>query len=337
MHGEPAPANPDASPKARAVLHYLHSLSARTTNRVLLGQFLGYPNRSEIPGNSFSLAPAEEVFRRTGKWPALVGADYSGRTVLDYTNHRDLSYETVNPVLKTYAQAGGLVTISVHFLCPFPPHGLRDDGADLRKLLEPGAPRDYWLKQLDYVAAGLADLQASGVVVLFRPLHEHTSGGHWWTKGRATSSGDYDQVFKQVWIDLFHYYTETKHLNNLLWVWNPKRNYIGTYPGDQYVDIVGPDQYDGDFRDTYEANFGHEFAAVMATGKIFGVQETGPGPKLAATYDARKLIDVIKAQAPKTAFILVWHDPQYRLSNMQHLQELVDDPWIVTRDEVEAK
>lgn len=100
LRAGPAPADPDASPRTKAVLSYLHTLPFGTKDRVLLGQFLGYPNRNEIPGNSFSLAPATEVFERTGKWPALVGADYSGRTVLDYTNHRDLNYESINPALK---------------------------------------------------------------------------------------------------------------------------------------------------------------------------------------------------------------------------------------------
>lgn len=325
-------ADPDATPQARSVLAYLHSLRQRTDNRVLLGQFLGYPNRNEIPGNSFSLAPAEAVFQRTGKWPALVGADYSGRTVLDYTNHRDLSYETVNPVLKAYAKAGGLITICVHHPSPFPPYGLRDTGADLRQLLQPGPVRDTWLKQLDYVASGLADLQSSGVVVLFRPLHEYTRTGMWWSTTSASATPDYHSVYRQVWIDLFDYFTKTKQLHNLLWVWNPKENQMNSYPGSGYVDIVGPYNYDGDFGDRYETNFAGDFSGMLQTGKVFGVQETGPAD--ATAYDARKLICVVREKGPQTAYILVWHDPIYRLANMQHLEELVNDEWIATRDEL---
>lgn len=328
----PEPADAQASPGARAVLAYLHSLQTRAENRVLLGQFLGYPNRNEIPGNSFSLAPAEEIARRTGRWPALVGADYSGRTALDHTEHRDLDYVKVNPVLKAYAKAGGLVTLCVHFPSPFPPHGLRDKGADLRELLRPGEVRDIWLKQLDYVAAGLADLQASDVVVLFRPLHEFTRTGMWWSTSSATATADYDEAYRQVWIDLFKYFTEVRQLHNLLWIWNPKGNVLGAFPGKAYVDIVGPDQYDGDFGDRYEKNFEDDFAGMIATGKVFGVQETGPGD--AAAYDARKLIRVIRERAPRTAYFLVWHDPKYRLSAMPNLGDLVNDPWIVTRDEL---
>lgn len=331
-HGDVVCADREAAPAARAILGYLHSLRTRADQRVLLGQFLGYPNRNPIEGNSFSLRPAEEIFGRTGRWPALIGADYSGRTVLDYTNHRDLDYRSVNPVLKDYARAGGLVTLSVHFPSPFPPHGLRDAGADLRQLLQSGPVREKWLRQLDYVAAGLSDLQASGVIVLFRPLHEHTGAGHWWTKGKATGTPDYDATYRAVWIELFQYFTREKQLHNLLWVWNPKSNYTGTYPGEAYVDVVGPDQYDADFGDVYEANFGGQFREMLATGKVFGVQETGPAD--ATKYDARKLIEVVRARGPETAFILVWHDPPYRLANMQHLEELVRDRWIVTRDEL---
>ncbi len=334
LRATPLPADPAASLRTKAVLAYLHNLPSQSANKVLLGQFLGYPNRNEIPGNSFSLAPAEEVFRQTGKWPALVGADYSGRTVLDYTNHRDLSYETINPVLKAYANAGGLITICVHHPSPFPPHGLRDKGADLRQLLLPGSVRNNWLKQLDYVAAGLADLQSSGVVVLFRPLHEYTRTGMWWSTTSATATSDYHTVYRQVWVDLFHYFTQTKQLHNLLWVWNPKENELQSYPGASYVDIVGPDNYDGAWGDTYETNFAGDFPGMIQTGKVFGVQETGPVD--ATAYDARKLIRVIREKGPQTAYFLVWHDPIYRLSNMKHLKELVNDDWIVTRDELPA-
>jgi hypothetical protein len=186
LFAEISPANASASPQARAILDYLHGLGQKASQRVLLGRFLGYPDRNFIPENSLSLAPTEEIYQRTGRWPALVGADCSGRTVLDYTNHRDLSYEAVNPVLKAYAKAGGLVTICVHYPSAVPPYGLRDGGVDLRDLLKPGPACEMWLKQADYVAEALADLQSSDVVVMFRPLHELTSNGHWWTKGKAT-------------------------------------------------------------------------------------------------------------------------------------------------------
>lgn len=220
----------------------------------------------------------------------------------------------------------------MHHPSPFPPHGLRDAGADLRLLLQAGSVRETWLKQLDYVATGLADLQNSGVVVLFRPLHEYTRTGMWWSTTSATATPDYHAVYRQVWIDLFNYFTKTKQLHNLLWVWDPKENQMDSYPGAAYVDIVGPDNYDGAWTDSYETNFAGDFRGMIETGKVFGIQETGPAD--ASTYDARKLIRVIKEKGPRTSYFLVWHDPIYRLANMQRLKELVNDDWIVTRDEL---
>src|SRR5262249_62316332 len=63
------PANPKASPKARAILNYLQGLGARQDKRFLSGQFTGF-------GTGASLRLMDEIHERTGQWLALVGTDY---------------------------------------------------------------------------------------------------------------------------------------------------------------------------------------------------------------------------------------------------------------------
>src|SRR5690349_8829219 len=95
-----------------------------------------------------------------------------------------------------------------------------------------------WLKELDRVAEGLEQLKKAGVVVLWRPFHEMNGDWFWW-------NGKDPDTFIKLWRQMFDYFTTTKQLDNLLWVYSPNHGKKTTdyYPGDRYVDIVGLDAY----------------------------------------------------------------------------------------------
>ena len=57
------------------------------------------------------------------------------------------------------------------------------------------------------------------------------------------------QTFRNVWIDMFNYLTNTKNLHNILWVYSPdhsRGNRLAYYPGSAYVDVVALDVYTDD-------------------------------------------------------------------------------------------
>ncbi len=143
------PANPKTNAKARAILDYLEGLPQRADKRLLSGQFTN-------AGPTAKLAICAEIHEKTGHWPAIVGLDYA-----DFSKG-GLEYKTVNRLAIEYAGQGGLVTISAHMYNPANPKGggLRDTGVDLKKILTPGNEAyDRWMKELDIMAAGLAELQ----------------------------------------------------------------------------------------------------------------------------------------------------------------------------------
>ena len=109
----------------------------------------------------------------------------------------------------------------------------------LEDLLKPDSEtHTRWMQELDLMAAGLKELQEAGVVVLWRPFHEMNGGWFWW--GAAEP-----EKFIAVWRHMFDYFSKTKGLNNLLWVYGPNhgQNTASYYAGEQYVDIVGLDAY----------------------------------------------------------------------------------------------
>lgn len=101
---------------------------------------------------------------------------------------------------------------------------------------------------IDELAKQLLILQDAKVPVLFRPFHEaegynNTDGsGAWFWWG---SSGA--EVYKELWKLLYTTLTEKYGIHNLIWEVNlyTYANSLQWYPGDQYVDIVAYDKYEG--------------------------------------------------------------------------------------------
>jgi mannan endo-1,4-beta-mannosidase len=222
-----APANSHSNTRARAVLTYFQSLEARPDKRLLSGQFSNFGGRA-------NLDLLTEIHDQSGHWPAFLGVDYAGRG--------GVSTEEPNKTAIEYWKEGGLVTVSTHLYDPVRATnnafgGLRDKDVDLNTLLDPGTDTHArWMHELDQVAAGLQELQNNGVVVLWRPFHEMNGDWFWW-------DGKDPATFKKLWHQMFDYFTRTKGLNNLLWVYAPNHgtNTADYYPGNGYVDLVGLD------------------------------------------------------------------------------------------------
>ena len=310
------PANPNANAKARAILQYFHELSARKEKRVLSGQFTDF-------GNGAKLQLMNQIHDLTGHWPALIGVDYA-----DF-GRGSLTFKVPNQACIDYWRQGGLVTVSAHLYNPANPKGggLRDKGVDLAALLAPGTDtHTRWLQELDLMAAGLQELKDAGVVVLWRPFHEMNGGWFWW------GAKDPD-AFIQVWRHMFDYFTKTKGLDHLLWVYGPNhgQNTAKYYAGDRYVDLVGLDAYT-DFIDPEHIR---GYAEVAALPKPFGFTEYGPhgSSNPPGDYDYRRFIAGIEKHFPKTCFFMTWN-AKWSLARNHNTKELLEHPWVANREDV---
>jgi mannan endo-1,4-beta-mannosidase len=312
-----APANPHANARAQAVLRYFQSLERRSDKRLLSGQFSSFGDRA-------NLNLLTEIHDQTGHWPAMLGVDYSGRG--------GVSTEDPNQAAMEYWKAGGLVTVSAHLYNPARATnsafgGLRDKDVDLNNLLESRTDTHArWLHELDQVAAGLQELQRHGVVVLWRPFHEMNGNWFWW-------DGKDPGTFKQLWRQMFDYFTKTKGLDNLLWVYAPNHgtNTAVYYPGDRYVDLVGLDAYTDDV-DTHHIL---GYAEVARLPKPFGFTEFGPhGPgNPPGNYDYLQFLHGVQANFPRTVFFMSWN-ANWSLARNTNVAEMLGSPWIVNRNDL---
>ncbi|MGW6915129.1 glycoside hydrolase family 26 protein [Kitasatospora sp. NPDC054939] len=126
-----------------------------------------------------------------------------------------------------------------------------DPGWFARVVDSEGATPEYraLLHDLSFLADHLEYLAAQGVPVLLRPYHEMNamgcSAGFWW-------SGQKPADYQKLWQITYHYLVRTRGLHNLLFAWTPV-SWDGApgadpweyYPGGQYVDVVGVDDYSG--------------------------------------------------------------------------------------------
>lgn len=315
------PADADLNPRARAVLAWFRQLQSSPELRLVSGQFAGW-------SGSASIGELGKIHAATGKWPVMIGLDYCG------WDHGEaiIAVHQPNTVATEYWRAGGLVNLSWHAPNPANPKGggLRDSGVDLRHLLTPGHPTHArWLQMLDEVATGLAELQAAGVVVIWRPLHEMNGGWFWWG---AKDPAD----FIAVWRHMFDYFTKAKGLHNLLWAYSPnhgQRPVDAYYPGDAYVDLIGLDAY----TDHIDPAHIKGFELLAGIDKPVGFTEFGPhgASNPPGDYDFRRLLDGIAKNFPRLRHFLVWND-KWNPAENRFAREFYHDPRVLTRDDVPA-
>jgi mannan endo-1,4-beta-mannosidase len=316
------PATPNANNDVKLILNYYASLTSMSDHRLISGQFIGYNEGL----NNYSLI--NTIYNKTNKWVGIVCSDY-----IDWSTGQEIKYDSTNANLIKAWKAGSLVTVQVHMNNPANPNVLnfQDKNVDLNQLLVPGTTTYInWITEMDKIAAGLSELQDSGVVVLFRPFHEMNGDWFWW--GGKTPS-----LFIQVWRQMFDYFTNTKKLNNIIWVFGPAAglNASDYYPGDAYVDITGLDAYTS----TITSSEISGYSSMLSLGKPFGFTEFGPvsaeNPPT-ANFDYRIFINGLKTNFPAACFFVCW-DQNWGLSTNKFVTEALSDNYVANRNDLAWK
>jgi mannan endo-1,4-beta-mannosidase len=132
---------------------------------------------------------------------------------------------------------------------------------------------------------------------------------------------------------MFDYFTCTKGLDNLIWVYGPNfgKTAADYYPGDHYADFVGLDAYT-DFVDP-EHIPGYE--EVSRLGKPFGFTEFGPhgASNPPGDFDYRLFIRGIRKHFPKAVLFMSWN-ANWSLARNANVKEFLEDSWIVNREDL---
>lgn len=239
----------------------------------------------------------QRVVDDTGKAPAIMGYDF-----MNYAFNAGSGLMQTEEAVAHWDR-GGLVTFCWHWRDPLASGNAAfySDETDFEIPMVDGQldtqsdAFNAMQNDIDDIAAELQRLEDEGVVVLWRPLHEASGGWFWW--GRARADGvppAYAQVV--LWRHLYERLTNYHGLNNLIWVWNGQS--AGWYPGDDYVDIVSTDIYDGAQNYESQLEVYNETAQYPLQTKMVALSENSniPDP------------DQIEADGAWWLWFVVWND-----------------------------
>lgn len=264
---KPSLITPSPHPNAQRLMNFLCDIYGR---HVLTGQQRGEQNSVEI----------DTVFNATGKYPAVMGFDF-----ISYSSSRASRGETTNQTDEAirWWNEGGIVTFCWHWNAPKdlvdkPPDKGWNRGFytyattfDLEYALSNPESEDYalLLADIDIVAGQLKALEAAGVPVLFRPLHEAAGRWFWWgAKGQKPCLA--------LWKLLYDRLVNHHGLSNLIWVWSGlEREW---YPGDEFTDIIGDDVYAGTHIYASQADRFLKCLSMTEGRKIVTLSENGSVP-----------------------------------------------------------
>jgi mannan endo-1,4-beta-mannosidase len=271
----------------------------------------GLAGGSETAGRS-------DVKETVGDYPAVMGWDLGGLERGDEKQLDGIPATLLRRLIVEQAERGGINTISWHSYNPSTGGSAWDvsGGEVVKTIIEGGENHAKYREQLCLVADFLASLKrADGtpVEVIFRPWHEHTGGWFWWGDGHRTA-----EEYKQLWRETVDYLREERGLSNLIFAYSPnlgadRAKYMETYPGDEYVDLLGFDIYqfggaDGSanyIRDTRQA-LGILKELGRELGKPTALTETG----VESVADPRWWTDVLwpAVEDSGISYLLVWRN-----------------------------
>lgn len=191
------------------------------------------------------------------------------------------------------------------------------DSNVVRSILPGGVNHLSWRNQLDNIALFLKTLKGEkgeSIPVIFRPWHEHTGDWFWW--GTAHCSVD---EYKLLWQFTVNYLTDDKQVKNVLFAFSPDRfytkaKYLQRYPGDQYIDIFGFDDY-GDVSnvtgiENLLSQLRHLVEMAEQREKIPALTETGLERITNHTWFTQFMLEPIKNDpiAKRIAYQAVWRN-----------------------------
>lgn len=255
----------------------------------------------------------------TGAFPAVFGWDISklgkSEVNIDSVDFEDMK----NWMLEVY-KMDGINTVSWHVDNFVTDSSSWNVGEKVvQAILPEGTKHEIYKASLDALADFFKSLKKGflfkhNIPIVFRPFHEHTGDWFWWGQPHCTP-----EEYKKLWQFTVQYLRDEKEVDNLLYCYSPdifrdEEHYLECYPGDDYVDILGFD----DYHDVKPENDINELIRRLSIvvklaeerDKVAAFTETGLENIPFEKWWTDHLLKHIKADstASKIAWLLVWRN-----------------------------
>lgn len=358
-------ADKDASAETRSLFAYLKDIRG---NEILFGH-------QHATTEGFSITEKNgtqsEVENAVGDLPGLFGWDTLSLEGFEKPGDLEASQQEnrdqLIKVMKMAYDKGGVLTLSAHMPNFVTGKDFYDTKGNVLTHILPGGDKhseyNAFLDMIADFANNLKDDEGNAIPVIFRPFHEQNGGWFWWGAPYRTKE-QYAEIYRYT----VEYLRDKKDVHNFLYAFSPgspfnstDATFLETYPGDDYVDILGFDTY-------YDGTSEGWFDSVVqdakliskladAKGKIAAFTEFGySGVKPTGTKDLKfftKLIAALQSDpdAKRMAYMQTWanfdtnsifvpyKDALNGLGDHELLPDFVDyynDPYTSFNEEVAA-
>lgn len=308
------PIDKEATAETKKLFKTLKKLSKRHT-------LFGHQHATEYGRGWVNEPGRSDVKSVTGSHPAVIGVDFSGFSGRPPAVIERSKENLRKNVVDTYKR-GGITTIAWHFSNPVSRGGFYwVDSLSLpavRYIIPGGEAHDKYKDILKGIGEWAHSIKGDGgepVPVIFRPYHEFDGGWFWWGAPHCTPD-----EFKTLWKFTVSYLKDSLDVHNFLYAFSPdnkfltEEKFLERYPGDEWVDMVGMDNY-GDMGrngkyslDTAALKLKIVSEYARKAGKLAAFTETGlesiPNP----TWWTESLLRVMKQRGVRLSYVLVWRN-----------------------------
>lgn len=252
----------------------------------------------------------------TGEYPGLMNWDL-GMIELDSARNLDgVPFGFMAEEIVAQDARGGINAISWHLRNPLSGGDSWDVSASPLKEIGDNAALsdtlDVWIGRAADFILSLKDANGNRIPVIFRPWHENTGTWFWWGAGNSTP-----EQYIDVWKRTRRIFDE-KGVDNVVWAYSPDRVpspelYFTTYPGDEYVDILGSDIYhfggqEGtqNYREMVSGLLPYVAEEAAKRGKLVAFTETGLEGVVMDNWYTEVLLPLV-SDIP-VAYVCVWRN-----------------------------
>jgi len=314
-----------ATAETRALYVHLQNIKKHHT---LFGQQDALAYGFKWNGNDDANNSRADVKDVTGSFPAIVGWDLGGLELNNEKNLDGVSMKKMRAEIQAVYKRGGINTISWHMRNPVSGGDHADKTPAVKEVLPGGSKHDLFKTRLDALATFNKNLKVGDtyIPIIFRPWHEHNGEWFWWGKGNAS-----EQDYIELWRFTINYLRNEKNIHNFIFAISPDRSrinlenfeqdYLYAYPGNDYVDIMGLDNYWDLGHPSNKAsaveqleNFSQSLTKVATIAnehqKLAALTETGseaiPNPNFWTQVLLKGLL--ANDQSRQTVYVMVWRN-----------------------------
>ncbi len=256
-----------------------------------------------------------------GSHPAVIGCDFMDMT-MDNTPERQAEIENdLRRRITEVYDAGGVNTVTWHFRNPVDDKGFYFEESPYQavSMIIPGGERHTQykkiLQKIARFAGSVRGTDGQLVPMIFRPFHEYDGDWFWWGVPHHCSKDE----FIALWRFTVDYLKDSLNVSNFIYAispdytFNSKEEFLEYYPGDEYVDLIGMDNYK-DFqpdKGSLEA-FSRKLKIISdlthERGKLAALTETGvegiPDPQ----WWTETLLPRLKSADIQLCYMMVWRN-----------------------------